>query len=129
MTVHGSADVTKRPIFLLGLIDSIHLFCMNSILGLSSFGKKNKHGLLLAAMGRAEIRGSCHAGDAPSFALTEEEKQYKGEAEDRKALMAHLRWVTEREQQLQQQKDAWQAKQRSSRAGKASPATAVGKVG
>lgn len=79
--------------------------------------------------GEQKSEAAAIAGDAPSFALTEEEKQYKGEAEDGKALMAHLRWVTEREQQLQQQKDVWQAKQRSSRAGKASPATAVGKVG
>ncbi|MCJ1461823.1 hypothetical protein MMC07_000422 [Pseudocyphellaria aurata] len=67
------------------------------------------------------------AGDMPSFALTEEEKRYQGEPGDRHAMMAHARVVAQKEQQLEQQKAAWQTMQRSIKAGKGSPATAVTK--
>ena len=52
---------------------------------------------------------ACAAGEMPSFEVAAEEREYRGDPDDRKALMAHRKQLQERERDLEKKRMAWLA--------------------
>ena len=71
-----------------------------------------------------------YAGEMPNFELAQEEREYQGGPEDRKALMAHRKHVQDRERELAKQQAAWLAARQgpSTKAAPKSPSSAAIKV-